>query len=62
VLSAITKDEALLNIIDEPQLQSNIFVERGKMSPIETIERLGEVDNLGDLIKYGYKFFKIKKT
>lgn len=62
VLSAITKDEALLNIIDEPQIQSNIFVERGKMSPIETIERMGEIDNLGDLIKYGYGFFKIKKT
>jgi hypothetical protein len=23
---------------------------------------LGEIDNLGDLIKYGYGFFKIKKT
>jgi hypothetical protein len=25
------------------------------------MQRLGEVDNLGDLSKYGYGFFKIKK-
>ena len=61
VLSALTKNEALLNVIDEPQLQSNIFIERGKTSGLESMQRLGEVDNLGDLSKYGYGFFKVKK-
>jgi hypothetical protein len=59
--SAITKNEALLNVIDEPAIQTNIFVERGKNSGIETMIRLGEVDNLGDLDNYGYGFFKVTK-
>jgi hypothetical protein len=61
VLSALTKNEALLNVIDEPQIQSELFVERGKISGLEAIERLGEVDNLGDISKYGYGYFKVKK-
>jgi hypothetical protein len=61
VLSAITKNEALINVIDQPEIQSNIFIERGKMSALEYIERLGEVDNVGDLTKYGYNFFKVEK-
>lgn len=59
VCSAITKEEILLNVISEPEVQSNIFVERGKLSGLERIIRLGEVDNIGDLEKYGYKFFNI---
>lgn len=62
VLSAITKNEALLNVIDEPQIQTELFVERGKISGLEAIQRLGEVDNLGDLSKYGYGYFKVKKN
>lgn len=61
VLSALTKNEALINVIDQPEVQSNIFIERGKMSALEYIERLGEVDNVGDLTKYGYKFFNVEK-
>jgi hypothetical protein len=61
VLSAITKNEALLNVIDEPQIITDLFVERGKISPLEAVERLGEVDNLGDISKYGYGYFKVKK-
>jgi hypothetical protein len=43
-------------------LQSNVFIERGKISGLESVEWLGEVDNLGDLVRYGYKFFKILTT
>lgn len=60
-LSALTKNEALLNVIDQPQIQSNLFVERGKISGLEAIQRLGEVDNLGDIAKYGYGYFNVKK-
>lgn len=62
VCSAVTKDEVLLNVIDQPQIQSNVYVERGKNSGYESTQRLGEVDNVGDLEKYGYKFFTIKKV
>lgn len=59
VCSAITKNELLLNVIDEAEIQSNVFIERGKNSAFETIQRLGEVDNVGDLVKYGYGFFNV---
>ena len=61
ILSALTKNEGLLNVIDQPEVQTDVFVERGKQSVTEYIARLGEVDNVGDLEKYGYKFFKVKK-
>jgi hypothetical protein len=61
ILSALTKNEALINVIDQPEVQSNIFIERGKMSALEYIQRLGEVDNVGDLTKYGYGFFNVEK-
>lgn len=55
----ITKQESLLNIISDPEVQSDIFIERGKNSATERVERLGEVDNLGDLVNYGYGFFNV---
>jgi hypothetical protein len=56
----ITKDGVLMNVVDQPQIQSNVYVERGKISAYEKIQRMGEVDNLGDMINYGYGFFKIE--
>jgi len=61
ILSAITKNEALLNVIDQPEVQSNVFIERGKNSALEYVQRLGEVDNVGDMVKYGYGFFSVEK-
>lgn len=61
ILSAITKNEAYLNVIDEPEVQTNVFIERGKITGLEQVERLGEVDNIGDLEKYGYGYFKVEK-
>lgn len=55
----ITKDESLLKVIDQAQVQTNVFVERGKQSAFERVQRLGEVDNLGDMIRYGYGFYNV---
>ena len=57
----IVKEEVLLNVVDQPQIQTNVFVERGKNSAYEKIQRLGEIDNLGDLLNYGYGFFNVEK-
>lgn len=62
VCSAITKNEALINVIDEPEIQSDVIIERGKNSALERLVRLGEIDNVGDLTKYGYGFFNVIKT
>ena len=58
--SPITKDEVLLKVIDQAQVQTNVFVERGKNSAYERVMRMGEVDNLGDMINYGYGFFNVE--
>jgi hypothetical protein len=55
----ITKNEALLKVMDQPQIQTDVFVERGKNSAYERVQRLGEVDNIGDMINYGYGFFNV---
>ena len=49
----------LLNMVMEPEVQSDVYVERGKNSALERVQRLGEVDSLDDLIGYGYGFFNI---
>jgi hypothetical protein len=60
--SAITKNEVLLNVVFDAEVQSNVFIERGKNSALERIQRLGEINNMGDLISYGYGFFNIVQT
>ncbi len=62
ICSGLTKNEVLMGVISEAEIQSNVFIERGKMSALESMNRLGEVDNVGDLEKYGYKFFDVIKT
>lgn len=59
ILSAITKNEALLKSVDDVQIFSNVFVERGKNSGYEKVQRLGEVKTLQDMEKYGYGYFKL---
>lgn len=62
IMTAITKNEALLNVIDQPEIITDVYIERGKYTPLENVMRLGEVDNIGDLEKYGYKYFTIEKV
>lgn len=61
VMTGITKNEALMNIIDQPEIITELFIERGKNTPLENVMRMGEIDNIGDLEKYGYKYFKVEK-
>jgi hypothetical protein len=55
----LIKDETLLNVVMEPEVQSNVYVERGKISALESIQRLGEVNSVGDVETYGYGFFNV---
>jgi|APCry1669188879_1035177.scaffolds.fasta_scaffold09575_2 hypothetical protein len=55
----LIKDETLLNVVMEPEVQSNVYVERGKISALESIQRLGEVNSVGDIETYGYGFFNV---
>ena len=60
VASGITKLEYLMNVIEQPIIQSNVFMDRGKYSGLENFRRFGEVGNIGALVNYGYKFFDVK--
>ena len=62
VASAITKNEYLLDFVMSPEIQADVFIERGKYSAFESLERLGEIDNTGDMVNYGYGYFKINRT
>lgn len=58
-LTPITKNEALMKSVSDVQIFSNVFVERGKNSGYEKVQRLGEVKTLQDMEKYGYGYFKL---
>ena len=57
----LTKEEVLMNVVQRPETRSNIFIERGKISVFENTQRLGQVNNLGELEIHGYNFYKIDK-
>jgi hypothetical protein len=57
----ITRNEHFLGFVDEPEIYSDIFVERGKQNVTENNLRLGEVDSIGELEIYQNEFFQIKK-
>ena len=61
VCSALTKNEVLLNVIDEAEVQTDVFIDRGKISAYERVQRLNEIKNIGELVNYGYKFYNIVK-
>jgi|688.fasta_scaffold227077_2 hypothetical protein len=58
--SALTKFEYLMNIIEQPEIQSYVFIERGKYSGMENFKRIGEINNVGSLRKYGLGFFDVR--
>lgn len=58
--TSITKFEYLMNVIEQPEIQSNVFIERGKISGLENFRRIGEVNNTGSLRTYGYGYFDIR--
>lgn len=57
----ITRNEHFLGFIDDPQVYSDIFVERGKLGVMENNLRLGEIDNMEELEIYGNGYFKVRK-
>lgn len=57
----LTRNEHFLGFISDPQIFSDVFVERGKMGVSEFNLRLSEIDNVGELDVYGNGFFLVKK-
>jgi len=59
VQSAITKNEVMLNIVEPPVKQFQGVIDRGNNSGIESFRRIGEVDSVGDVLRYGYGYFNV---
>ena len=59
VQSAITKNEVMLNIVEPPVKQYQGVIDRGNNSGIESFRRIGEVDSVGDVLRYGYGYFNV---
>ena len=60
-LSASIKEEYLFGIISPPEVQSEVFIERGMTSVMDKHLRLSEVNDLGELTRYGNGFYKLNK-
>lgn len=60
-LSALTKEEYLFGIISPPEVQNDVFIDRGSNSVLDKHLRLSEIRNLKDLEHYGNGFYKLNK-
>lgn len=60
-LSATTKEEYLYGITSEPTVFSDLFIERGRATVVQSHMQLGEIKNMSDLINYGNGFYKIQR-
>ena len=61
-LIPIVKEETLIGMVNATEIQSNVFIDRGKLSGNESLLRLGEIDSFDNLINYGYGYFIIKDS
>lgn len=60
-LSALTKEEYLFGIISPPEVESDVFIDRGTTSVTDLHLRLSEIKNLDQLSRYGNKLYKINR-
>jgi hypothetical protein len=60
-LSALTKQEYLFGIISPPEVQSDVFIDRGITSVMDMHLRLSEIRDLGQLNRYGNGYYKLNK-
>jgi len=58
-LIPIVKEEVLIGMVNGAEIQSNVFIDRGRLSATESLFRFGEIDGMNDLLNYGYGYFKI---
>jgi hypothetical protein len=60
-LSALSKEEYLFGIISPPEVESDVFIDRGATSVTDLHLRFSEIKNLDQLSRYGNKLYKITK-
>ena len=58
-LPRLTKQEFMMNVVQKPETQSDIFIERGKVSVFERPQRLAQTSTIGELELHGYGYYNI---
>jgi hypothetical protein len=58
-LSALTKEEYLLGIISAPEVESDVFIDRGIVTVYDRHLRMSEITNLDELVRYGKGYYNI---
>lgn len=61
LLSASTKQEYLYGITSTPEVQSDVFIDRGRHTITQRHLQLGEIRTMGELTNYGNGYYKIQK-
>lgn len=61
VCSLLSKDEAMMGVVEDITIQSDVYVERGKISVFEHNLRLTEINSVGELEVYGNHYFNVKE-
>ena len=60
-LSALVKEEFLFGIISRPEVENDVFIDRGVVSVLDYHLRLSEIKNLGQLQQYGNGYYRIDR-
>jgi len=60
-LSALVQQEYLFGIISNPEVENDVFIDRGNISVMELHLRLSEINNISELTRYGNGFYNINK-
>ena len=55
----LTRNEHFLGFFDEPKIYSDIYIERKRQNISESNLKICEINNIGELITYNNKYFKI---
>ena len=58
-LSALAKEEFLLGIISRPEVENDVFIDRGVIPVLDLHLRLSEIRNLGQMREYGNGYYRI---
>lgn len=58
-LSALTKEEYLFGVTSQPEVQSDLFIDRGITAVFEKHLKLSEITNLGELQRYGRGYYNL---
>jgi len=60
-LDASFKEEYLFGIVNTPEVESDVFIDRGRTTVLQNHLQLSEITNMGELINYSNGYYNIIK-